>query len=33
MKYNRYFSSTDDIIKYYNNAKARYLKQFYVKGW
>lgn len=32
-KYSRYFSSIDDIIKYYNNAKARYLKQFYVKGW
>lgn len=32
-KYSRYFNSTDDIIKYYNNAKARYLKQFDVKGW
>ena len=32
-KYNRYFNSVDDIIKYYNNAKARYLNQFEAKGW
>ena len=32
-KYSNYFSSADDIIKYYNNAKARYLKQFEAKGW
>ena len=32
-KYSNYFSSTDDIVKYYNNAKARYLNQFEVKGW
>ena len=32
-KYSNYFSSTDDIIIYYNNAKARYLNQFVVKGW
>ena len=32
-KYNKYFNSADDIIKYYNNAKARYLKQFEAKGW
>ena len=32
-KYNKYFNSADDIVKYYNNAKARYLKQFEAKGW
>ena len=32
-KYNKYFNSADDIIKYYINAKARYLKQFEAKGW
>ena len=32
-KYNRYFNSVDDIIKYYNNAKARYINQFEVRGW
>ena len=32
-KYNKYFNSADDIVKYYNNAKARYLKQFEARGW
>ena len=32
-KYNKYFNSVDDIIKYYNNAKARYINQFEVRGW